>query len=245
MSHSMVSELKEAMQEAGDSQKAVEMQAYLKTSQEFYGVQAKARQTIFKEIVKRYKTLTRAEYEQIIFKLWEGQYREDMYQALETAQYYKVYRDLESWPIYERLVRSATNWDTLDWVVGRIVSPLLVKQRDLEEKLVAWSHDDNFWVRRASLLAHLQHKEKTNSRLLANTILTLAHEKEFFIRKAIGWVLRDYSRTNPAWVETFVTEHQQKLLEKPGKPIRLQPWDERPVSFAHLCSNRLLPGETH
>ncbi|MCB0173573.1 MAG: DNA alkylation repair protein, partial [Anaerolineae bacterium] len=70
---------------------------------------------------------------------------------------------------------------------------------------------DNFWVRRASLLAHLRHKEQTNTQLLADTILALCHESEFFIRKAIGWVLRDYSYTDPAWVSNFVAQYDDRL----------------------------------
>ena len=212
MPHPMVLQLIEEMEKSGDLEKAEGMQAYMKTTQPFYGIQAGPRRKLFKQVVaKGFKNLSREEYEQVIFELWNGHYREDMYQALEVAEHYKAYLNLESWPIYDRLVKSASNWDTLDWIVGKIVSPLVLKHRELEKKLVDWSKDDNFWVRRASLLAHLHHKEYTNTDLLAETILALAHEKEFFIRKAIGWILRDYSYANPEWVEKFVKEHEDEL----------------------------------
>lgn len=211
MPHPMVIQIIQELQQAADPKTAAEMQAYMKTTQPFYGVKAGPRRKNFKQIAKNFKGLTRNEYEQVIFELWHGQHREEMYQALEVAEHYKAYRDLESWLIYDRLVKSATHWDTLDWIAGKIVSPLVLKHRELEEKLVEWSKDDNFWVRRASLLAHLHHKEQTNKELLANTILALAHEQEFFIRKAIGWILRDYSYANPEWVETFVKNHEAQL----------------------------------
>lgn len=211
MFHPIVIQITEALQKAADSEIAGGMQAYMKTTQLFYGVKAGPRRKNFKQIAGDFKGLTREEYEQVIFELWNGEYREEMYQALEVAEHYKAYRDLESWPIYDRLVKTATHWDTLDWLAGKIVSPLVLKHRELEEKLVEWRKDDNFWVRRASLLAHLHHKEQTNTALLADTILALAHEDEFFIRKAIGWILRDYSYANPQWVEAFVNQHQAEL----------------------------------
>jgi 3-methyladenine DNA glycosylase AlkD len=207
----MVISLSEALAKIRDPEKAKGMQAYMKTTQEFYGVQAGPRRKAFKTVARQYKHISRAEYEEIIFELWAGRYREEMYQALEVAEHYKAFRDLEAWPIYDRLVSTATNWDTLDWIAGKLVSPLVLQHRKLEAELISWSQADNFWVRRASLLAHLHHKEQTNTRLLADTILVLAPETEFFIRKAIGWILRDYSYTNPDWVANFVAEHRDQL----------------------------------
>ena len=199
------------LEKAADPTKAPGMQAYMRTGQPFYGVQAGPRRKAFKAAAKNYKNISRQEYEQIIFELWNGRCREEMYQALETATHYKKYHDLQSWPIYEQLVNMATNWDTLDWIAGGLISPLVLHHRKLEKELVKWTTSENFWVRRASLLAHLHHKEETNAELLAKTILTLAHEKEFFIRKAIGWILRDYSYANPEWVTAFVKANQDKL----------------------------------
>jgi len=209
--HPMAALINENLEKIADSNKAKGMQAYMKTTQEFYGVQAGPRRKVFKTVARNFQNITRQEYEQIIFELWNGHYREEMYQALEVAEHYKSYLDIKSWPIYERLVKSASNWDTLDWIAGKLVSPLILMHRELEQTLVKWSNSDNFWVRRASLLAHLHHKDKTNTQLLAQTILKLSHEQEFFIRKAIGWILRDYSYSNPEWVLAFVEKHHREL----------------------------------
>lgn len=209
--HPFVEQITTELKTLADPEVAEGMRAYMKSDQPFYGVKAGPRRTAFKTIAKQFKTISHEEYEQIIFELWAGRYREDMYQALEVAEHYKKYRTLESWPIYDRLVRTASHWDTLDWIAGKIVSPLVLQHRELEADLIDWSRDDNFWVRRASLLAHLHHKEQTNTQLLANTILALCHESEFFIRKAIGWVLRDYAYTNPAWVSNFVAQYDERL----------------------------------
>ncbi len=101
--------------------------------------------------------------------------------------------------------------DTLDLLSSNLIGRLAEKYRHFEKELWEWSDDENFWVRRASMLAHLKHKEKTNIELLSQTILKLAHEKELFIRKAIGWVLRQYSYTDQNGVSQFVNNYKEQL----------------------------------
>jgi 3-methyladenine DNA glycosylase AlkD len=134
-----------------------------------------------------------------------------MYQAIELAQFYKCYHDERAWPLFQKLVYEASHWDTLDWIAGRLISPLVRRYRHFESELIQWTQADSLWVRRAALLAHLHHGNDTNTKLLSETILKLAPEKEFFIRKAIGWVLRDVSAADPQWVKNFVYDHQTKL----------------------------------
>ncbi len=136
MPHPMVIQINEQLKKARDPERARGMQAYMKTTQEFYGVQAGPRRKSFKQVAKKFKGLTRQEYEQIIFELWNGRYREEMYQALEAVEHYKAYRDLESWPIYDRLVKTATHWDTLDWIAGKIVSSLVLNHRELHSSFI-------------------------------------------------------------------------------------------------------------
>ncbi|MEE8341400.1 MAG: DNA alkylation repair protein, partial [Candidatus Neomarinimicrobiota bacterium] len=196
--------IKNELQQHGAAIKAPQMQAYMKTKQPFYGVQSKLRKQIFRNAIKKYPVTSREEWTTLILELWYGTHREEMYQALEVAERYKKYHGESAWNLFEKLLRTATNWDTVDWLSSNLIGHLVYKYRHFERQLVEWSYDENFWVRRASLLAHLKHKEKTNTELLADTILKLAHEKEFFIRKVIGWVLRQYSYTDPDWVIKFV-----------------------------------------
>lgn len=203
--------IKNELKRHGDLTKAPQMQAYMKTDQPFYGVQSKPRKQIFRDAIKKYPITSREDWELIILELWNGTHREEMYQALEVAERYKIYHDEAAWSLFEKLLRSATNWDTVDWLSSNLIGRLVDNYRHFEKELWKWTEDNNFWVRRASLLAHLKHKEKTNIKLLSQTILKLAYEKEFFIRKAIGWVLRQYSYTNPNWVLQFVKNHEEKL----------------------------------
>jgi 3-methyladenine DNA glycosylase AlkD len=209
--HPLVKQLKHDMAEAADAERAADMQAYMKTDQPFYGLPAKERRRLFRNAAARHPIERRQEYRQVIFELWRGEKREEMYQALEVAERFSAFRDNQSWPIYRRLVKSASHWDTLDWVTTKLVSPLVMAHREHEAELRQWAESDSMWVRRASLLAHLRHKDQTNKDLLAETILKLAPEQEFFIRKAIGWVLRELAKTDPAWVRQFVAEHEAAL----------------------------------
>ncbi len=211
MSHPFVDELRAEMTVQANAEDAPIMQAYMKTDQPFYGVKSKARRAIFRAARRRYPVNSRDEYRDIIFDLWGGVYREEMYLALDVVEFTKPYRDIDSWPIYVELMTAAPWWDTLDWIAGKIMSLLILEHRELEAELARWRIDENMWVRRASLLAHLKHKAATNTELLAETIEMLAHEEEFFIRKAIGWVLREYSKTDPAWVGAFVAAHESTL----------------------------------
>ncbi len=203
--------IKNELKQHGDAIKAPQMQAYMKTDQPFYGVQSKLRKQIFRDAIRKYPIISQEEWEEVILELWNGIHREEMYQALEVAERYKKYHDESAWVLFEKLLRSATNWDTVDWLSLNLIGRLVEQYRHFEKNLWEWTDDENFWVRRASLLAHLKHKEKTNIKLLSQTILKLAHEKEFFIRKAIGWVLRQYSYTDPDWVVQFVRQYKDKL----------------------------------
>ena len=184
--------------------KALQMQAYMKTDQPFYGIQSVQRKKIFRDAILKYPITSQITWRNVILELWNGTYREEMYQALEVAEEYNQYYNESTWKFFEKMLRSATNWDTVDWLSSNLIGQLFDKFRHFEKQLMEWSDDDNFWLRRASLLVHLKHKERTNTKLLSDTILKLSHEKEFFIRKAIGWVLRQYSYTDPTWVIKFV-----------------------------------------
>jgi len=209
--HPITTYIKDELKRHGDVTKAPQMQAYMKTDQPFYGIQSKLRKQIFRDAIKRYPIDSRHEWEKVILELWNGTHREEMYQALEVAERYKIYHNEAAWQLFETLLRSATNWDTVDWLSSNLIGQLVDKYRHFEKELWKWTDDENFWVRRASLLSHLKHKEKTNIKLLSQTILKLAHEKEFFIRKAIGWILRQYSYTDPEWVLQFVERYENKL----------------------------------
>ncbi|PJA52234.1 MAG: DNA alkylation repair protein, partial [Candidatus Marinimicrobia bacterium CG_4_9_14_3_um_filter_48_9] len=96
-------------------------------------------------------------------------------------------------------------------IAGGSVGRLLLKDKSLESYLVKWSNSENFWMRRSAIIGQLKLKRQTNAELLFGFCGKMAHEKEFFIRKAIGWALREYAKTNPNAVKHFVENMGEKL----------------------------------
>ena len=150
--------INDELKKCSDTTKAPSMQSYMKTEQPFYGVQSKQRKNIFRDAIQKYPIISQDNWEEVILELWNGRHREEMYQALEVAERYKNYRDESSWNLFEILLRGATNWDTVDWISSNLIGQLVNEYRHFEKELWKWSDDQNLWVRRASLLAHLKHK---------------------------------------------------------------------------------------
>lgn len=203
--------LRSELRKAADPAKALPMQAYMKNLQPFYGIKSPRRREIFQSARKKFSICSYEEYETVIKELWRGKFREELYLSMDVALFYEACRTDRAMRLYEFMLKSADNWDTVDTIASHLVGELVVHNRKHEARLQKWSRSTNMWLRRTSLLAHLRHKSHTNVRLLEETILTLIDENEFFIQKAIGWVLRQYAYTNPKWVRQFVAKHAGRL----------------------------------
>jgi 3-methyladenine DNA glycosylase AlkD len=202
----------ERLAAAADPVKAPQMAAYMKTDMPFYGVQKPARRVIERELKKAFRPATRAEYHQAIELLWEKPHREEKYTALFIGRSYKAYIDWESMPLYERLVRDGAWWDFVDEIATRLVGQVGLADPDRVRPLMdEWIEDDDMWIRRVAIIFQLKHKDATDVGRLERYCLERAHETEFFIRKAIGWSLREYSKTDPGWVREFLLRHRDRL----------------------------------
>ncbi len=204
----LAEEISKQLHQAADPQKATTMQAYLKTKQAFFGVQTKERQRIVKEALEHHPPQNYDAYEKTIKRLWVAAHREEMHAAMDVMEFSKDYNSNAVVPLLEEMMITSDNWDLIDRLAGRIFRELLKLDRNLEQKIVEWRAHPNMWLRRAALISQLCHHQATNRELLAETVLMLAPEKDFFIRKAIGWALRDYSKSNPIWVHDFITKNE-------------------------------------
>lgn len=209
--HPMIAYLRRELRKAADPKKARPMRAYMKNVQPFYGIPMPARRNIFHSARKKFTIATYDEYETVIKELWRGKFREELYLAVDIAMYYKTFRSDRAMRLYEWMLKSADNWDTVDTVASHLVGDLVLQNRKHESILKKWTRSKNKWLRRTALLAHLRHKKKTNRHLLEETILSMMDEREFFIQKAIGWILRQYAYTNSKRVTQFVKKHSGRL----------------------------------
>lgn len=200
------------LKDAADPAKAGPMAAYMKTTMPFYGVQKPQRVPIFKEMNRRFPADDRRAYERNVLALWALPHREEKYAALDYAVSQKAMIGLESMPLYERLIREGAWWDLVDCVAPDLVGPLLLRERrKLRPVMRKWIKDDDFWIRRAAIISQLRHKSETDEAELFRYCLHCADEREFFIRKAIGWALRQYSYSAPTAVRRFLLDNRDRL----------------------------------
>ena len=155
-------------------------------------------------------------WETAILELWrKAAHREERHAAIELLLFGRYSRWLEParFPLVEELVVTGAWWDYVDAIAGRGVGAMLAAHpRPMKAVLREWAEDANIWKRRTAILAQLKSKRATDTKLLADAIRSSIGESEFFLRKGIGWALREYSKTDPAWVLAFV-EAQPELSD--------------------------------
>ena len=202
----------ERLTESADPDKAVGMAAYMKTDMPFYGVQKPGRVAILREALERFPVGTRDEYRESVLALWNMPHREEKYLAIGFARAHSQYVTLTSVPLYRKLIVEGGWWDFVDEVAIGLVGSVLRRQRSrMTPKIRAWNDDRDLWLRRTSIISQVGHKAETDSRLLFEVCRARMHETDFFIRKAIGWALRDYARTDPEAVRDFALAHRAEM----------------------------------
>lgn len=209
---SLVSFVQTSLQGLADPAKAPAMAAYMKTKQPFYGVQTPYRAPIVREIKARFVPLNHRGYQKNVTSLWKLPHREERYVAIAYARAHSKFITMDSIPLYERMIREGAWWDFVDEIAANLVGAvLLAERREMRPIIERWIDDKDMWIRRTALIAHLRHKAETDRDQLFDQCLRRAGEKEFFIRKAIGWALREYSKTDPAAVQSFLKKNAGRL----------------------------------
>jgi 3-methyladenine DNA glycosylase AlkD len=196
----------------GDPQRAADMGAYMKTDMPFYGIKNPDRKKVYREMRRRFPIGNRAEYLAAVQALWARPYREEKYCAIGLAVDYPEYVTIGSVPLYRRMIVEGAWWDFVDDIAIRLIGKILLDDRPrMHPKLDRWIDDPNMWIRRTAILSQIGHKDRTDRDQLFGYCLKRAHEKEFFIRKAIGWALRQYAWTEPDPVREFALDHRDRL----------------------------------
>ncbi|MDJ0923021.1 MAG: DNA alkylation repair protein [Acidimicrobiia bacterium] len=192
-------------------EKAAGMAAYMKTDMPFYGVQKQGRVEVARAMKRLFPIDDLATYRAAIEALWVQPRREEKYIAIAVAKEYKQFLTFENLDLYRRLIVEGAWWDFVDEVAIHCVGIVYLNDRDrIETVIEEWVDDEVMWLRRTSLISHIKHKEQTDYELLFDHCLRRAAEKEFFIRKAIGWTLREYAKIAPERVAGFLLEHRDR-----------------------------------
>jgi 3-methyladenine DNA glycosylase AlkD len=203
---------RQELAQRANAERAQKQEAYMKSRMLFWGVPMPEVVKTGTFLMKDNKPIDRDDYRATVdYFFRHAQRREEWYLGMLYAKKFKNFITQDNMDLYIDLVLLTQWWDIVDEIAVKLVGQALKGSQELAAILKIMISDENMWVRRAALLAQLKYKEQTNPELLAYLIMSVAHEKEFFIRKAIGWVLREYSYTNPEWVVSFITHHEQNL----------------------------------
>ena len=215
----IIAQLENALDSKGNATDSAAMKKYMRDKFEFYGVKSPLRRKTVKEIfADQDKGLPIKEVREFAQILWGKPQRELQYVAMEFLEKHrkelcKEEADFEeNIAFFEMLVTSKSWWDTVDMLAYKLVG-FLVQTHPTKGKPVMqkWISSDNMWLRRTAILHQLCRKECTDEKMLFQFCLARCHEDEFFIRKAIGWSLRDYARTKPNKVKKFLQQHKDSL----------------------------------
>jgi len=200
-----------ALAAASDPDKAAAMAAYLKTDMPFFGVQKSGRAPVIKALVADAVPANQGEYCQLVTTLWNLPHREEKYLALAVAEHFASFHVPASLDLFELLITEGAWWDLVDHAATRLVGATAAGAPEAWERIDPWIDSEDMWLRRSALICQIKAKSATDRVRLARYCRTTMHEKEFFIRKAIGWALREYAKTDPDWVWRFTSEYRDSL----------------------------------
>ena len=200
------------LRDMADPERAAGAQAYMKSAIPSLGVRVPEVRRLAAGAVVRYPFDSAEQVRDTVLELWRtAGFREERYAAIDLTAGRLVATDLQMLPVYEEIIPDGAWWDFADGVAGRICTLLQANRQEMTAVILGWSTDPDFWIRRASLTAQLKAKANTDPELFRRVIEVNLADPEFFIRKAIGWALREYAKTAPDWVAEFVARHQGSI----------------------------------
>ncbi len=213
-----VTAVRDALAEAADATKAPQMQAYMKSTLPYFGIPSPRLKAVLKPVLAE-PLATRADWESSVTTLWEeATHREEWYAALALAghRHYRVHQDPAAIDLYRRLITTGAWWDVVDDLAAHKVGPILLRHFDEVSPVIGdWAVCDDLWLRRTAIICQIGAKLDTELDLLdlalSSNLEGSAFGHVFWIRKAVGWALRQYARTDPGWVRAWVAGHDAEL----------------------------------
>lgn len=201
--------LRDDLTSSGDAERAVGMKAYMRDKFPFLGVQTPLRKELCQEYFAAAKNEKTVDWN-FISLCWQEPCREFQYVAVGYLALMREFLTPGDIPKIKELAVTKSWWDTIDGL-DRIIGNIALVYPGVNHILLEWSVDENFWLRRIAIDHQLTRKDKTDTELMEKIIVNNLGQTEFFINKAIGWSLRDYSKTNPGWVRDFVERYREGL----------------------------------
>jgi 3-methyladenine DNA glycosylase AlkD len=206
--------MRAALAEAADTERAPGMQAYMKSEMPYRGISAPEMRAISKRVFADHPLSSCRDWRKAVLELWRGaRFREERYAALELVanRRHQDCKTPDVLPMYEELITTGAWWDYVDGMAHHVGNLLRSHPEQIRPVMRAWSTDEDLWKRRVSIICQLSFKKDTDLDLLYANIEPNLAERNFFIRKAIGWALRAYAWTDPEEVARYVAANHGRL----------------------------------
>ena len=208
-----VSTIEAALADRGTAKRAEGAKAYLKSELEFFGVDAKGIRATAREVFDRHPDLGHDDLVRLVRALWQRPTFDAKAVAVGLLERRAELLGPGDLDLVEELLRQSGTWALVDWLCTKVAAPLVESDPGLKRTLKTWARDDDFWLRRSSMLSLLPalRRGEGDFDLFAGFASQMVEEKEFFIRKAIGWVLRDTSKKRPELAYDFLSPHIDRV----------------------------------
>jgi 3-methyladenine DNA glycosylase AlkD len=213
--HPFPSLVRADLAEAAQPSRAEGMRAYLKSEMPCHGLTAATMRQIVKTRAAEHPVRTAAEWQRVTLALWrKATFREERHAATEFVRLrqFRAYRVLASVDMFEEMIVTGAWWDLVDPLATHVLGDVLADEpRRTSALMRRWSKDADMWKRRSSILCQITFKDRTDLDLLYDCIGPNLGDREFFIRKAIGWALRQYAWTDPREIRKYVKVNRTRL----------------------------------
>ncbi|HEY6815395.1 MAG TPA: DNA alkylation repair protein [Croceibacterium sp.] len=215
MASPLVASVRAALTEAADASRAPGMQAYMKSAMPYLGVSAVPLRQICKALFKNLAWPTDEAWQRDVLALWcAARFREERYAAIELTgvKAARPFHTLAALPLYEEMIVSGAWWDFVDAIATQRLWVILQNEgQPMKQAMLGWSTDPDMWKRRSAILCQLKAKAGTDLDMLYACIEPSIDSREFFLRKAIGWALREYAKTDADEVRRYVSRNTARL----------------------------------
>lgn len=211
----LLSRIRRELKAVADPDRAAGAQAYMKSNMPFHGVDATSLRGVCRTVFRDVPIDSAEAWRDGILELWRGaKFREERYAAVELAgdKRARGFQRMDALPMYEEMIVTGAWWDLVDALASHRLGEILRNDAGpMRKTMLAWSRDPDMWKRRSSIICQLTFKKDTDLDLLYACIEPSLSSKEFFLRKAIGWALRQHAWTDPDEVIRYVKEHESEL----------------------------------
>ncbi len=212
----LLDQLRAELARVAEPGRAAGMQAYMKSSMPYHGTPSSKMRAVARKAFKDVVLDDSKQWQREVLDIWRGaRFREERYCAIELTgvRAAKTFHTPDVMPMYEEMITTGAWWDYVDALAANRVGDLILRKHrePMRKMMLAWSRCDDMWKRRTAIISQLRFKEDTDLPLLYACIEPSLSSKEFFLRKAIGWALRQYAWYDPREIKRWVTKHEAQL----------------------------------